>query len=107
MAFDEGELQENEKRNNEKRRAKLVSKDDIEIFGNNLAHEFVTAKLEKLNWMAKLYLYLNKHFVTKIMLKNEKDKLIELLKLHSTGQVEVPSELETIMFEDAKMLIKK
>ena len=56
-----------------------MSKDDIEIFGNNLAHEFVTAKLEKLNWMSKLYLYLNTHFVTKIMLKNDKDKLIELL----------------------------
>ena len=35
--------------------------------------EFVQAKIQKLNWMSKLYLYLNDRLVTKIMLKNEKD----------------------------------
>ena len=44
--------------------------------------------------MAKLYIYLHKKYVTKIMIKNEKEQLIQLLKNHSTVYVEIPTDLE-------------
>ena len=56
-----------------KKSAKGINKEEGDIFRANLAKEFVKVKTEKLNWMSKLYIYLNNKLVTKIMLKNEKE----------------------------------
>ncbi len=56
-----------------KKSAKGINKNEGNIFRENLAKEFVKAKMEKLNRMSKLYIYLNDKLVTKIMLKNDKE----------------------------------
>jgi hypothetical protein len=62
----------------------------------------VKEKLSKLNMLSRWYLWLNKSFVELIMFKNEKDTIEELFESHSKGQVDTPTELETILEEDAQ-----
>jgi hypothetical protein len=47
-----------------------------------------------------------KTFVQLIMLKNNKKELVRLNQLHAQCFVEIPTELEKIMFEESKDLIK-
>jgi hypothetical protein len=72
-----------------------------------LSKEFVKEKLTKLNRLSRWYLYLNKAYVEPIMFKNERDALEELFESHSKGQVGTPTELETILEEDAQFYIRK
>jgi hypothetical protein len=64
------------------------------------------AKIAKLNLISKIYLYLNNNFVEKIFFKNQKDQLENFVNLHSTGECNTPTELEQIMYEEARYLIQ-
>jgi hypothetical protein len=72
-----------------------------------LSQEFVKKKMEKLNFGSRLYLWLNRTFVEQIMFKNDKENLTQLLEAQSKGGVDVPTELEQIMLEEAKEIISK
>jgi len=41
------------------------------------------------------------------MFKNEEDQLNTILETHRKGDVQIPTELEVIMTEDAEQLIKE
>lgn len=73
---------------------------------NDLAREFVAEKKAKLNRLSKCYQFLNNNFVQKIMFKNKKADLEKLLEDHSKGGVEVPTELDVIMMNEAQFLIE-
>jgi hypothetical protein len=72
-----------------------------------LAKEFVIEKKEKLNQMAKFYQWMINTFVEKIMFKNKKAELEELLADHSKGNTEIPTELDVIMRDEALFLIEQ
>lgn len=71
-----------------------------------LIKQFVNEKKKKLNCLSKIYLLLNDCFVEKILFKNNAEQLKQLLNEHSTGSIEIPTELDVIMKEDAEFLIK-
>jgi len=84
---------------------KRVSKEQAQELHHKLAQEFVKAKMDKLNFLSGVYLFLNNRFVEKIFFKNNRDHLEYLLSTHAAGDMNTPTELEQIMYEEAKYLI--
>jgi hypothetical protein len=72
-----------------------------------LAKELVAEKKKKLNRLTRLYLFINNNFVEKIMFKNKKADLEQLLAEHSKGGVDIPTELDVIMLDEALFLIEQ
>ena len=82
-----------------------ISQKDAQPILEILAQELVKAKLDKLNFLSKLYLWLQRTFVEQIMFKNNKKRLADLVQSHAEGEVTVPTELEVIMKEEATEII--
>jgi len=84
-----------------------MSRGDSQRVQQRLAREFVDAKLKKINWLSCLYQWLQTNFVNQIMFKNKPKVLGQLLKTHAEGEVYIPTELEAMMLEDARYLIRE
>jgi len=70
-----------------------------------LATEFVKSKLKKHRRCVRFHNWLNHTFTEKIMFKNKEEVLDELCKDHAAGEVNIPTELETIMQIEAEEII--
>lgn len=69
---------------------------------NELTKEFVKAKQKKLRCCASYYNWLNQIFTEQIIFKNKKEHLEELTDTFAKGDVYVPTELETVMKQEAE-----
>ena len=72
-----------------------------------LSSEFVKVKKAKLRKCVRFYNWLNLTFTEQIMFKNRKPELEALKQKHAEGEVKIPTELERIMQNEAKELIKQ
>lgn len=84
-----------------------VSVDESRMIQNKLMLEFVKEKKKKLNCCAKIYLGLQNCCVEKIMFKNKRAEIEKLLDEQLKGGIEVPTELEVIMMDEAKDMIEE
>ena len=74
---------------------------------HKIAIEFVAHKKTRLNSWSNWYLDLNNDYVEKIMFKNKPKVLDDILSKHSRGEIDVPTELEILMLEEAEHLIQE
>ena len=88
-----------------KARLKL-SPEETEDAINVLTTEFVKSKREKLRASVRFYNWLNRHYTEQIMFKNNLEELNEIKMKHAAGEVNIPTELEIIMFVEAKEMIR-
>lgn len=84
-----------------------MSEQETNDFIDHITKAFVKQKLESLNTLSQIYLYLNNTFVELIMFKNSEDNIQNLFESHSRGNTETPTELEEILEDEAKFYIKK
>lgn len=56
--------------------------------------------------MSRLYQWLNKNFTVQIMFKNRDQVLSGLFEEHCRGEVDIPTELEAVMYEEALFMIQ-
>jgi hypothetical protein len=62
----------------------------------------VKAKIQKTRMCVRFYIWLNKTFTEAIMFKNNKNQLQEIVRNQAQGDVEIPTELEKMMQEEAE-----
>ena len=60
-----------------------------------------------MNVLTKIYQYLNRTFVERVMLENRREKLDTLNATHAAGSVETPTELETMIRDEAMFAVKE
>lgn len=90
-----------------KAKKKRISKADAQKVYQKLAEEFVKVKKAKLNFLSRVYLFLQTNFVEQIMFQNDEEALRKIVDRHREGEVSIPTELEQIMLEEAEWLIEE
>jgi len=86
---------------------KKITPEQSEALQRELAKELVAEKKKKLNRPTRCYLCINNNCVEKIMFKNKKADLEQLLAEHSKGGVDIPTELDVIMLDEVLFLIEQ
>ena len=61
----------------------------------------IDEKIKRINFLVDIYQYLNKNFVDQICFETNKNYVEELMKDHSQGGIDIPTDLERIMIEEA------
>jgi len=84
-----------------------ISQEQAQPIFDLLQKDLVKAKMEDMNVLTKIYQYLNRTFVERIMLENRREKLTALNQSHAAGSVETPTELETMIREEAMFVVKE
>jgi hypothetical protein len=94
-------------RNKKKLEKMRIQEEVAEELYERLATEFVKTKVEKLNICSRLYLYLQHTFVQQVMFRNDRASLEAVVKQHAKGEIQTLCELEVIMRDEAKELIRQ
>lgn len=84
-----------------------ISQEQAQPIFDLLQRDLVKAKMENMNVLTKIYQYLNKTFVERVMLENRREKLTALNQSHAAGSVETPTELDTMIREEAMFVVKE
>ena len=61
----------------------------------------VEQKIKKINCLVDIYQFVNKNWVDQMCFISDKEEIDQLVKEHSQGGISIPTELETIMVEEA------
>lgn len=88
-------------------RRQRISQEEAQPIFDLLQKDLVKAKMEDMNVLTKIYQYLNRTFVERVMLENRREKLTTLNQSHAAGSVETPTELETMIREEAMFVVKE
>jgi hypothetical protein len=80
---------------------KIPTLEEREVFLRRMSKMMVEQKIKKINCLVDIYQYINKNLVDQICFMSNKARIDQLVKEHSQGGINIETELEIIMIEEA------